>query len=70
MEKIEKLALRVPEAAEALGVCRAQAYKMVNSGELPCIRVGRRLLVPLAKLKDWMAAQGNDVGVGEEADQR
>jgi len=54
MAKIEKLALRVPEAAEALGVCRAQAYKMVHSGELPCIRVGRRLLIPLDKLKQWL----------------
>ena len=60
MSKVEKLALRVPEAAEALGVCRAQAYKMVNSGELPCIRVGRRLLIPLDKLKQWLRDQQDE----------
>lgn len=54
MVEIEKLALSVPEAAEALGVSRAQAYIMINSGELPSIRVGRRRLVPLDKLKLWI----------------
>ena len=54
MPEIEKLTLSVPEAAEALGVSRAQAYIMVNSGELPSIRVGRRRLVPLDKLRLWI----------------
>ena len=46
-----RIVLTVPEAARALGLGRNQAYAAVRRGELPAIRVGRRLLVPLAALE-------------------
>ena len=52
--KIDRLALSVSEAAEAIGVCRAQGYKMVASGELPSIDVGRRKLVPVVALRQFV----------------
>ena len=36
----------VEEAGKILGVCRNSAYALAKSGELPTIRLGRRLLVP------------------------
>jgi excisionase family DNA binding protein len=36
----------VAEAGEMLGISRAFAYELVARGELPVIRLGRRLLVP------------------------
>jgi excisionase family DNA binding protein len=42
--------MTIPEAAELLGISRSAAYRAVTRGELPTIRIGRRLLVPTAKL--------------------
>jgi excisionase family DNA binding protein len=40
----------IPEAAEALGIATATAYIAAKSGELPTIKIGKRLLVPTAAL--------------------
>lgn len=42
---VEKLTITVEEAGVLLGVSRALAYQMANSGQLPVLRCGRRLLV-------------------------
>jgi excisionase family DNA binding protein len=42
----ERLTLSVEEAAAALGISRALAYELVARGELPCLRLGRRIVVP------------------------
>lgn len=43
--------LTVEEAAVYLGVSRASAYNAARAGQLPTVRVGRRLLVPTAALR-------------------
>ena len=48
--------LTVPEAAHGLKISRTLAYQMARSGELPTIRMGRRLLVPRAALDRLFAA--------------
>jgi excisionase family DNA binding protein len=45
-----KLVYSVPECAEALGVGRNTAYAAVKSGQLPSIRIGRRILIPKSAL--------------------
>ncbi len=42
--------LTVEEAAATLGISRAGAYDAVRRGEIPSIRIGRRVLVPRAAL--------------------
>jgi len=42
----ERLALTVAEAGSLLGISRALAYELVARGELPSVRLGRRLVVP------------------------
>lgn len=37
--------LTVDEAAEILGISRGSAYEAVRQGEIPTIRIGRRILV-------------------------
>lgn len=39
-----------PEAGQLLGISKDAAYKAAAAGEIPVIRVGRRLLVPTAEL--------------------
>jgi excisionase family DNA binding protein len=46
----ERLTLTVDEAADALGISRAFAYKAVRRNEIPHVRIGRRILVPRAAL--------------------
>jgi excisionase family DNA binding protein len=46
----ERLTLTVEEAAAMLGISRAFAYEAVNRGEIPHIRIGRRILVPRSAL--------------------
>jgi excisionase family DNA binding protein len=49
---MERLTVSVEEAAQALGVSRAHAFRMVNSGELPARRLGKRWLVSIGTLKE------------------
>ncbi len=42
--------MSVEDAAVILGVSRRAAYRAATKGELPTVRIGRRLLVPSAKL--------------------
>jgi excisionase family DNA binding protein len=44
----------VDEAAEILGVARHTAYQAVKRGEIPTIRVGRRLLVSRRRLEQML----------------
>ncbi len=40
-----RLTLTVEEAARVLGISRTLAYEAARSGDLPTVRIGRRLLV-------------------------
>jgi excisionase family DNA binding protein len=42
----ERLTLTVEEAASLLGISRNLAYELVAEGQIPSIRLGRRVLVP------------------------
>lgn len=55
----ERLTLTVEEAAQVLGISRAFAYESVRRGDIPHIKIGRRVLVPRAAL-DRMLAMPND----------
>jgi excisionase family DNA binding protein len=53
-----RLTLTVEEAAATLGISRAFAYEAVRRGEIPSIRIGRRVLVPRAALEKLL--EGGD----------
>jgi excisionase family DNA binding protein len=46
----------VGEAAAILEISRGAAYQAAKTKELPTIRIGRRLLVPLAALERMLAS--------------
>ena len=49
--------LTVPEAAQLLGISTWLAFQAVRRGELPSVRLGRRILIPRARLHAWLAGQ-------------
>ena len=49
-----KLAVPVDEAAPMLGIGRTMAYREVASGRLRSFRVGKRRLVPVSALVDYI----------------
>lgn len=51
----ERRTLTVDEAARELGIGRTLAFQMARTGELPVIRLGRRVLVPRAALERMLA---------------
>jgi excisionase family DNA binding protein len=53
----EPLTITVEDAAVLLGISRGLAYEAARRGELPVIRLGRRLLVPRARLLELVGAQ-------------
>lgn len=57
--------LSVEDAAEALGLSRATAYKELAAGRLRSVRVSRRRLVSTAALNDYIS--GLDEGADRQA---
>lgn len=55
----EKLLLRVSETQKLLSLSRSTIYAMVASGELPSVRIGRAVRVPVDALKQWVEQQTN-----------
>jgi excisionase family DNA binding protein len=45
------LAISVPEAARVLGIGRNTAYVAARSGELPSVKIGGRVVVPVRRLR-------------------
>jgi len=48
--------LTVEEAGRLLGISRNSAYEAARRGELPAIRIGKRLIVPRAALERLLGA--------------
>ena len=55
-----KLTITVPQAATLIGCSRNHAYEMARAGVLPSIRLGRKLVVPRARLIAWL--NGEEAG--------
>jgi len=52
----DRRTISVEEAGRRLGVGRGLAYELARRGEIPALRLGRRLVVPEAALDLLLAA--------------
>lgn len=52
--KVSALGVGVGEAAELVGIGEAELRKRIRAGELPTIQVGRRRVIPLSRLVEWL----------------
>ncbi|MFC1869868.1 helix-turn-helix domain-containing protein [Chloroflexota bacterium] len=51
--------ISVEEAGKRCSLSRPSAYLAVKRGDLPSIRIGRRILVPVAALEKLLANAGS-----------
>jgi excisionase family DNA binding protein len=49
--------LRPTEAADTIGVGRSKLYALLASGELPSVRIGSSVRVPVDALRAWIDRQ-------------
>ena len=58
LDEIEsRLTLSVEETASLLGLGRSAAYEAARRGELPSRRLGRRVIVPVPALLNWLGIE-------------
>ncbi|MBM4463463.1 MAG: helix-turn-helix domain-containing protein [Chloroflexi bacterium] len=51
----EKLTLNMREVARVLGLSKSSVFAAVHRGEIPHIRVGKRILIPKAALERMLS---------------
>lgn len=51
-----RIALSIEEAASLLGLGRTAAYEAARRGQIPTRRLGRRVIVPVPALLEWLGA--------------
>ena len=55
-DRDEPLVVSVARAARLLGISKAMAYELAHRGELPTLRLGRRLVVPKTGIDKLVAS--------------
>jgi excisionase family DNA binding protein len=63
---VERLTVTVAQAGIMLGISRTSVYERVRRGEIPTVRLGRRLLVPKARLLAMVEGEPPAVSSGED----
>lgn len=53
----DRLTLSIEETAAVLGIGRNLAYELARTGQIPVIRLGRRMLVPRQQLEAMLAGE-------------
>lgn len=54
---IDRILLRPEEAAAAIGVSRSKAYELIASKQIPSVRIGASVRVPIQALREWIESQ-------------
>lgn len=57
-ESVDVLVLTVLEASRLLRISRGAAYEAVRRGQIPSVRIGRRLLIPVQALQALLNTDG------------
>lgn len=49
--------MTIEQTAQLLGISRSAAYRAAAAGQIPTVRIGRRLLVPTARLLEMLGLE-------------
>lgn len=64
MVNSERLTYNVREAAELLGLSKNSAYQACLKGEIPHLKIGKRILIPRVQLEGLLL--GNDEAISNK----
>lgn len=53
---MDRLLVKPIEAAHLLGLGRSKIYELLASGELPSVKIGKSVRVPMDALREWVTA--------------
>ena len=59
-DKLEPLVVSAPEAARLLGVSKPTIYQYIHQSDFPAFKLGRRTLISVDGLKEWVRKQANE----------
>ena len=54
---MEQKTLSITELAEYLHIGRNTAYNLARKEGFPCVSIGKRLIVPIKALEEWLAEE-------------
>lgn len=61
MRTERSLTLTVEQAARIFGIGRSTAYELVHTGDIPSLRLGRRIVVPVAHVADLLGLRPDEI---------
>lgn len=62
---VERRTLSIEQAAKILGISRGLAYELANVGELPVVRLGKRIVVPIDALNALLDSATTEISTRE-----
>lgn len=54
MKKVQRATVTVEEFAAMVGISRFSAYRELRDGNVPHLRLGKRIVIPRAALERWL----------------
>lgn len=58
---MEKLTVTVEEAADMLNLSKPVVYDLCKRPDFPALRVGRKILIPADRLREWVNSDALEV---------
>ena len=58
MTQFEDRGLSVDEACVMIGISRSQMWKLINEKGIRVVRIGKRAVVPVSAINDFLAGPG------------
>lgn len=62
----ERTTVSVEEAGEIIGLSRSSAYEAARRGDIPILRLGRRIFVPVPRLLALLGAAEDEKATATE----
>ena len=56
---MEKTTMSVQELAIQMGISLPKAYELAKSPGFPAVRIGKRILIPVAAYREWLVIASN-----------
>lgn len=57
MAEDSRLLINIPEAAARLAIGRSTLYELIETGEIPVVKIGNAVRIQPSVLKEWVERQ-------------